>query len=60
MPRTLWKGAITFGLVHTPVDLYPAEQRREFKFSMLVKRDFSPVGAQARAAAIAAESRLNR
>src|SRR5882762_243670 len=44
MPRALWKGAITFGLVHIPVELYPAEERREFKFSMLDKRDFSPVG----------------
>jgi DNA end-binding protein Ku len=44
MPRAIWKGAITFGLVHIPVELYPAEERREFKFSMLDKRDFSPVG----------------
>ena len=44
MPRAIWKGAITFGLVHVPVELYPAEERREFKFSMLDKRDFSPVG----------------
>jgi DNA end-binding protein Ku len=44
MARALWKGAITFGLVHIPVELYPAEDRREFKFSMLDKRDFSPIG----------------
>ena len=44
MPRALWKGAITFGLVNIPVELYPAEERKEFKFSMLDKRDFSPVG----------------
>src|SRR5437667_12505336 len=44
MPRPLWKGAITFGLVHIPVELYPAEERKEFKFSMLDKRDLSPVG----------------
>jgi DNA end-binding protein Ku len=42
--RALWKGAITFGLVHVPVELYPAEERKGFKFSMLDKRDFSPVG----------------
>ncbi len=24
MPRAIWKGAITFGLVHVPVALYPA------------------------------------
>src|SRR5829696_5332026 len=44
MPRALWKGAVTFGLVNIPVELYPAEERKEFKFSMLDKRDFSPVG----------------
>lgn len=44
MARPLWKGAITFGLVHIPVELFPAEERKEFKFSMLDKRDFSPVG----------------
>jgi DNA end-binding protein Ku len=44
MARVLWKGAITFGLVHIPIELYPAEERKEFKFSMLDKRDFSPVG----------------
>ena len=44
MARALWKGAINFGLVNIPVELYPAEERKEFKFSMLDKRDFSPVG----------------
>src|SRR3954469_22049183 len=44
MPRALWKGAITFGLVNIPVELVSAEERKEFKFSMLDKRDFSPVG----------------
>ena len=44
MPRTLWKGAITFGLVNIPVELYPAEDRKSFQFSMLDKRDLSPVG----------------
>lgn len=44
MARPLWKGAITFGLVNIPVELYPAEDRKSFKFSMLDKRDLSPVG----------------
>jgi DNA end-binding protein Ku len=44
MARALWKGAISFGLVHVPVELYPAEDRKEFKFSMLDKRDLSPIG----------------
>jgi DNA end-binding protein Ku len=42
--RALWKGDISFGLVTIPVELYPAEEHKEFKFSMLDKRDFSPVG----------------
>ncbi|MDB5807880.1 MAG: Ku protein [Betaproteobacteria bacterium] len=44
MARSIWKGAITFGLVNIPVEIVSAEERREFKFSMLDKRDFSPVG----------------
>ena len=44
MARSLWKGSISFGLVSIPVELYPAEDRKEFKFSMLDKRDLSPVG----------------
>jgi DNA end-binding protein Ku len=44
MPRSLWKGVLTFGLVSIPVEIFPAEEHREFKLSMLDKRDFSPVG----------------
>lgn len=44
MARALWKGAISFGLVNVPVELFPAEERKAFKFSMLDKRDLSPVG----------------
>jgi DNA end-binding protein Ku len=44
MARSVWKGSITFGLVSIPVELFPAEERKGFKFSMLDKRDFSPVG----------------
>ena len=44
MARALWKGAISFGLVNVPVEIYPAEDRKSFSFSMLDKRDFSPVG----------------
>lgn len=44
MPRELWKGAITFGLVHIPVSLYPAEERQELSFTMLDRRDLQPVG----------------
>ena len=44
MARSIWKGAVTFGLVSIPVELFTAEDRKEFKFSMLDKRDLSPVG----------------
>ena len=44
MPRAMWKGAVNFGLVNIPVELYSAEDRKSFKFSMLDKRDLSPVG----------------
>jgi DNA end-binding protein Ku len=44
MARALWKGAITFGLVNIPVELYQAEERKAFQFAMLDKRDLSPVG----------------
>jgi DNA end-binding protein Ku len=45
MPRVLWKGAISFGLVNIPVGLYPAEKKKELSFSMLDKRNLSPVAA---------------
>jgi len=44
MARAIWKGAISFGLVNIPVELYSAEDKKSFKFAMLDKRDFSPVG----------------
>ena len=44
MARPIWKGMISFGLVSVPVTLYPAEESHQLSFSMLDKRDFSPVG----------------
>src|SRR3954468_5823559 len=44
MPRALWKGAISFGLVTIPVSLYPASRSERLSFDMIDKRDFSPVG----------------
>lgn len=44
MPRTLWKGAISFGLVHIPVALYSAEKRNSFDLTMLDRRTMKPVG----------------
>ena len=44
MPRAIWKGAITFGLVHVPVALYPASQEVGIDFDWLDKRSMDPVG----------------
>ena len=44
MPRVIWKGAITFGLVHVPVALYPASQEAGIDFDWLDKRSMDPVG----------------
>ena len=44
MPRVIWKGAITFGLVHVPVGLYPASQEIGIDFDWLDKRTMDPVG----------------
>ncbi len=44
MSRVLWKGAISFGLVHIPVGLYSAENRNSFDLTLLDRRDMKPVG----------------
>lgn len=42
--RTLWKGAITFGLVHIPIALYSATAETDLNFDWLDKRSMDPVG----------------
>ena len=44
MPRVIWKGAISFGLVHVPVSLYPASTETGIDFDWLDKRSMDPVG----------------
>jgi DNA end-binding protein Ku len=44
MARSMWKGAISFGLVHIPVEMYPAVSDKGLDLTMLDRRDFSPVG----------------
>jgi len=39
MAKPIWTGAISFGLLHIPVQLMPAERRTELKFHMLDARD---------------------
>ncbi|RST55844.1 Ku protein [Variovorax sp. MHTC-1] len=43
-PRVLWKGAISFGLVHIPVALYSATVDHSIDFDWLDKRTMDPVG----------------
>jgi len=42
--RTLWKGAISFGLVHIPITLHSATAESRMKFNLLDKRTMNPVG----------------
>jgi DNA end-binding protein Ku len=44
MPRALWKGAISFGLVHVPVELYPAARSNALDLTWLDRRTMDPVG----------------
>ncbi len=44
MPRAIWKGAISFGLVHVPIAMYPASQEVGIDFDWLDKRSMDPVG----------------
>ncbi len=44
MGRSIWRGAISFGLVHIPVDLHPAVRENRLDLTMLDRRDFAPVG----------------
>ena len=43
-PRVLWKGAISFGLVHIPVALHAAARDNSLDFDWLDKRSMDPVG----------------
>ncbi|MDP9900829.1 non-homologous end joining protein Ku [Variovorax ginsengisoli] len=42
--RTLWKGAITFGLIHIPVGLHTASTDQGVDFDWLDRRTMDPVG----------------
>ncbi|HYR51362.1 MAG TPA: Ku protein [Candidatus Dormibacteraeota bacterium] len=44
MARAFWKGSISFGLVEIPVRLQPAVRSHDLSFSLLDRKDFSPVG----------------
>jgi len=46
MPRALWKGSISFGLVNIPIELHTAVRDHRTRFRMLHAKDKSPVKFQ--------------
>jgi DNA end-binding protein Ku len=44
MPRSLWQGAISFGLIYVPVNLFAAAKDNTLPLHLLDSRDFAPVG----------------
>ncbi|KTD40427.1 Ku protein [Legionella parisiensis] len=46
MPKSIWKGEISFGLVSIPVSLYSIEEQDELKFHLLDKKTKSRVHYQ--------------
>ena len=44
MPRSIWSGTISFGLVSVPVRMFTATESKELKFHFLTKGDLQPVG----------------
>jgi DNA end-binding protein Ku len=39
MPRTMWKGAISFGLVSIPIRVFPATEEKTLRFNQLHAKD---------------------
>jgi DNA end-binding protein Ku len=46
MPRSIWSGAISFGLVNVPVRMYSAVKEHKLQFHYLHEKDDSPIGYQ--------------
>lgn len=44
MARSFWRGTLSFGLVEIPVSLRPAVDEHDLSFTLLDRKDFSPVG----------------
>jgi DNA end-binding protein Ku len=43
-PRSIWRGAISFGLVSVPVRMFTATSSKELRFNFLHKEDLTPIG----------------
>lgn len=41
--RPIWSGALSFGLINVPVNLYSATEDHEISFDLLHKKDLSPI-----------------
>jgi len=41
--RSIWKGAITFGMATIPVKLYTATESKDVRFRMLCKKHEAPI-----------------
>lgn len=41
--RSIWSGAISFGLIYIPIKLYSASEERQIDFDMLRKGDLCPI-----------------
>lgn len=46
MQRAVWQGAISFGLIHVPVEMFTASRDSSLGLHLLDSRDFAPVGYQ--------------
>lgn len=42
--RSVWRGAISFGLIYVPIEMYSASKEHALNLHFLDSRDFSPVG----------------
>ncbi len=44
MPRAIWSGSISFGLVNAPVRMYSAIDENDLEFHLVHEKDGSPIG----------------
>ena len=42
--RSVWRGAISFGLIYVPIEMYSASKEHALNLHFLDSRDFAPVG----------------
>ena len=46
MPRAIWKGAVSFGMVSIPIKLYTATEEKDVAFHLLHKKDGARIKTQ--------------